>query len=113
MSERIDLNEISYLIHRNALDKGFWSEKSGEDQVNQILAKMMLIDSEVSELMESYRKEHGSQMITEEIVDVLIRLLDLYVALQDYGIVEHDVGEVLSDKMRTNAARPKKHGNLM
>lgn len=113
MSERIDLNEISYLIHRNALDKGFWSEKSGEDQVNQILAKMMLIDSEVSELMESYRKEHGSQMILEEAADVLVRLLDLLKAMEDYGVVEGDFTQVFLDKVKFNTTRPAKHGNLM
>lgn len=113
MSERVDLYETGWMIHRTSVNKGFWPEKTGEDQVNQILAKMMLIDSEVSEVMEAYRKEQGSEKIVEEFADVLIRLLDLVQAMKDYGIIEHDLTEVLLSKMSVNASRPKKHGNLM
>ena len=68
-------------IHANSINKGFWSAKYGEDQVNQILAKMMLIDTEVSEMADAYVKQRGEDEIKSEVADILIRLLDLFEAL--------------------------------
>lgn len=104
---------MGYLIHRNAEDKGFWVEREGVDEVNQFLAKLMLVDTEVSELVDAYVKERGSEAIELEYADVLIRLLDLYQAMMDAGIVDRDIAEVLEQKVSFNKTRPRKHNRLM
>lgn len=100
-------------IHENAVEKGFWEPKEGEDQVNQILAKMMLIDTEVSEMADAYVKRRGSEEITKECADIIIRLLDLMRAMKDYGIVEHSIQQVMREKVAFNKSRPAKHNRLM
>lgn len=109
----IDLDDLSQKIHATAVEKGFWSDKCGEDQANQILAKMMLIDSEVSELAEAYVKEHGAAAIESEIIDILIRTLDLHAALKQYDIISGSVDAKLIEKMDKNNSRPKLHDKLM
>ncbi len=100
-------------IHKTAVEKGFWNDKAGEDRANQILAKMMLIDTEVSELADAYVKDRGSEEILKECADVLIRLLDLVQAMKEYGIIVHDLDAVLSEKINFNKTRPPKHNRLM
>jgi NTP pyrophosphatase (non-canonical NTP hydrolase) len=99
-------------IHATAKSKGFW-----DDQVdpNFVLAKLALIASEVSEVLEAYRKEMGAEKIAEEFADILIRTLDLYAGLQEEGIIPVglDIGSVLNMKMDVNSSRPIKHGNLI
>lgn len=108
-----DLDDVGWTIHANAIKKGFWSEKSGEDQVNQILAKMMLIDTEVSELADAYVKQKGGDEILKEAADIMIRLLDLISAMNHYGIVKGRLSEVMSEKIEFNRTRPPKHNRLM
>ena len=109
----IALDEAAYTIHANAVAKGFWTEKDGEDQVNQILAKMMLIDTEVSELADAYVKQRGEAEIKKEMADILIRLLDLFEAMRSYGIVSGRLEDVVDEKIKFNALRPPKHNRLM
>lgn len=109
----MSLESLAAEIHETAKTNGFWHYKDGEDQVNQILAKMMLIDTEVSELADAYVKRKGSEEIAKECADVLIRLLDLVKAMASYGIVVHDLDEVLKKKMEYNQTRPQKHNRLM
>ena len=54
----IDVTELSYMIHQNAKDKGFWDENNG---VNFYIKQMAMIHSEVSETLEALRKEKGDQ----------------------------------------------------
>jgi NTP pyrophosphatase (non-canonical NTP hydrolase) len=99
-------------IHETAVKKGFYDnwKASPED----VLAKIALIHSEVSEILEAYRKETGSVKILEEFADVFIRCYDLLVALHDYHIVDHyDINLVILEKMRVNGMRQHKHGNLI
>jgi NTP pyrophosphatase (non-canonical NTP hydrolase) len=108
-----DLDDVAFTIHANAKNKGFWSDKDGEDQVNQILAKMMLIDTEVSELADAYVKQRGSEEIKKEAADIIIRLLDLMAAMSRYGIISGGVQETLVEKIEFNKTRPAKHNRLM
>ena len=106
------LQETANAVHTTAKDKGFW-----DDQVdpNFVLAKLALIASEVSEVLEAYRKEMGAEKIAEEFADILIRTLDLYAGLQEEGVIPIglDLGVVLNMKMGVNSSRPIKHGNLI
>lgn len=98
-------------IHDTAVAKGFWD---AEFDPNFVLAKMCLIHSEVSEVMEAYRKGMGSAKILEEFADIFIRTYDLIVGLAENGVIDHaDVDYVIREKMSVNAKRPNLHGNLI
>ena len=98
--------------HAIAKSKGFWDDNVDH---NFILAKLALIASEVSEVLEAYRKEQGSDKIAEEMADIFIRLADLYGGMQEYGIINPflDFEGVVDSKVNTNANRERKHGNLI
>lgn len=112
MSKFIDLNETAYMVHRTAVDKGFWDSEFGPEQV---VAKLALVHSEVSEILEAYRKGHSGVDITFEFADVLIRLLDLYQGMIDNEVLSPNfrLTDALNEKMAQNRERPVKHGNLI
>lgn len=98
-------------IYQTAKDKGFWE---GEVNPEKLLSKMCLIHSEVSEVMEAYRKSHGSDKIMEEFADIFIRCYDLIAGMYYAGVVDtKDINSVIQNKMKINSERPKKHGNLI
>ena len=94
----INLEKLAFEIHHNSVEKGFWSIKTGENLTNQILAKMMLIDTEVSELADAYVKVQGSEAILKEFSDIIIRVLDLYAAMIRYKIVDGVLSKSLIEK---------------
>lgn len=106
----IDVTELSYMIHQNAKDKGFWDENNG---VNFYIKQMAMIHSEVSEILEALRKEQGDEAIITEMADVLIRLFDLYAGMRVDGYFEGLLLEnVLLSKAEQNKLRPRMHGVL-
>lgn len=106
----ISLDHLAWELHETAKEKGFW-----DDEVNAhfVLAKLALVGSEVSEVLEAYRKQQGSEKIVEEMADIIIRLLDLYQGLLDEDIVEHSLDEIVALKAGVNKTRPVMHGNLL
>ena len=106
----VNLREMGWMIHRTATDKGFWDSEYGPDF---ILAKLALVHSELSEILEAYRKRMGSDKVEEEFADVIIRLLDLYEGMREQGDVFNDLADVIDEKMKVNNARPIRHGNLI
>jgi len=106
-----DFDTISKELHATAEEKGFWDYENLSPEA--VLAKIALIQSEGSEVLEAYRKEHGSEKIVEEIADILIRTFDFYAGLLDYGVVTHSLEEVFNNKTATNRERARKHGNLL
>lgn len=98
-------------IHSNAVSKGFWK---GNIDVNFVLAKLCLIHSEVSEMMEAVRKEQGTEKILDEAADIVIRLEDLIEGMYYSGwIYNNDLDGAIAAKMATNKDRPALHGNLI
>lgn len=108
------IREMQDRSHKTALEKGWWDR-----QQDQILGKMALIHSEVSEAVEEWRKpgeeralyyetkEDGSKKpcgIGVELADAIIRIGDLAGAL---GI---DLTEMLEAKMEYNDTRSYRHG---
>lgn len=98
---------LSVLAHCNSGDHGFWPD--GTDC--NFPEKLALIHSEVSEMLEVYRKgDVFSEKIPaftkmeEEAADVFIRLLDLCAG---FGI---RLGDATIEKMTYNLNRPHMHG---
>jgi NTP pyrophosphatase (non-canonical NTP hydrolase) len=103
------LDVLAALLHETAIEKGFWGSPKNFDVFGN---KIALIHSEVTEVLEAIRKNKGSEQIVEEMVDILIRTLDLYASMRNAGFVEHSLDEILFNKMEKNKVRPKLHGNL-
>ena len=105
----MSLSSLASEIHLTATEKGFWN---ADVDVNFVLSKLALVHSEVSETLEAIRKEKGERVVVEEMADIVIRLLDLYEGMKEYGWVESDFDEVMEAKMRHNTTRPQMHGVL-
>lgn len=102
------LDALAAVLHENAIAKGFWDGDHTDDKFGM---KLALVHSEVTEVLEAFRKSHGSEKIVEEISDVIIRLLDLYAAMMNSGITSHSLDEVMNNKININKERPRLHGN--
>jgi NTP pyrophosphatase (non-canonical NTP hydrolase) len=103
------LDALAALLHETAREKGFWDGEYTHDKVGN---KLALVHSEVTEVLEAIRKNHGSEKVVEEMADVIIRLLDIYAAMRNEETVLHSLDEVLNKKMNINKERPRLHGNL-
>lgn len=99
---------LAELIHPVNVEKGFWSEPV---MMDKYAAKLALIHSEVTEVLEALRKSQGADKVTEEFSDILIRTFDLYGTLVEAGEADPNLLKVTLDKMETNKNRPAKHGN--
>ena len=102
------LDALSAILHETAVEKGFWDREIDYDVIGN---KLALVHSEVTEVLEAIRKDKGSENVVEEMADILIRLLDLYAAMMNEGLIQHSLDEVLNNKININKDRPKLHGN--
>jgi NTP pyrophosphatase (non-canonical NTP hydrolase) len=105
----IDIEELSSVIHLNAKTKGFWDENNG---TIFYLKQLAMVHSEVSEILEAIRKEKGEYQVVEEMADVIIRLLDLYMGMKLDGYTNLKIEDVLKEKMSINSDRKRMHGVL-
>lgn len=103
-----DLRTVAKRIHENSVKKGFYDDPVVLDKV---AAKIALIHSEGTEVLEALRKNHGVEAVTEEIVDILIRTLDLHDWLVGLGLATDNIDSILHSKMEKNESRPPKHGH--
>lgn len=112
----MDLTEMKYRAHKNAVEKGFW------DRYHSLMSKLsdddgswltriyisnclMLICSELAEACEALRHDKLDEF-HEELADVVIRLLDL---CGEFGI---DIESEVLKKMAHNESRPYLHNKL-
>lgn len=88
-------------VHRYAVEKGWW------DKERPIPELLMLIVSEASEGLESYRNnisEKERHCLSEELADIVIRVWDISVALG------FDIADAVNRKHQINLKRPYRHG---
>ena len=104
------LDELAAGIHKTAVEKGFWDEKSSYELM---ATKLCLIHSEVTETLEALRKNKSERDAVEEIADIVIRTLDFYQGVIEHGYVSSDISldDVLQYKLEVNKNRPHKHGH--
>ena len=103
------LDAMAIDLHKNARDKGFWPEPEDVDDIF-IAKQLMMIVSEVTEVMEAIRKDKGEEEITKEFADILIRTLDLYAGVVNAGYTRLSLDQALKEKVEFNKTRPEKHG---
>jgi NTP pyrophosphatase (non-canonical NTP hydrolase) len=100
-------DDLAIELHESAVEKGFWPE----DIDDIFIAKqLMMIVSEVTEVMEAIRKDKGEEEITKEFADILIRTLDLYAGVVEAGYTRLSLDQALKEKVDFNKTRPEKHG---
>ncbi len=118
-----DLNTLAEACYDNSVSKGFWDhiptniDGCREMTTDQVLAKISLVHSELSEAVEcvrernfnareiNYRESDGKpEGFSIEIADAVIRCMDLCEAL---GV---DLAYAIRRKMEYNASRPHMHG---
>ena len=102
------LSEYARDIHGIAEQKGFWSDPEFMDKLQ---AKLMLVVTEVAEVSEALRKNKGGYAVTEECVDIIIRLLDLFDVMAEKGYANPNIDEIIRAKIGVNRNRPALHGN--
>jgi len=96
----LDLNSYSKYVCAVRQGKGFvtgWGN---------MLEKLCLVHSEVSEAAEAYRDNNKIQF-QEEIADTIIRLMDIC------GTLDIDIETEIENKMAKNEKRPFQHGKVM
>lgn len=94
------INQLVHEAHVTAVSKGWWET----DRNNYEL--LALVHSEVSEAVESLRKEDNEHVV-EELADVLIRIFDLC------GRHHWDLEDAVLKKMAFNKTRPYRHGGKL
>jgi NTP pyrophosphatase (non-canonical NTP hydrolase) len=100
-------------LHETAVKKGFWKviDDATAEQTDIFITKqLMMIVSEVTEVMEAIRKDKGEDEIAAEFADILIRTLDLYAGMVDLGYLTKSLDYALEEKTGFNKTRPEKHG---
>jgi NTP pyrophosphatase (non-canonical NTP hydrolase) len=100
-----DINELAAQIQTWREGKGFHTPDgmNTENDRDMMLAKLMLVVTEVSEAAEAVRHTDEDNF-KEEIADTFIRLFDISSAMG------FDVHKIISEKMDINAKHPHKHG---
>jgi NTP pyrophosphatase (non-canonical NTP hydrolase) len=102
-------DNLAMELHKQAVVKGFWPEIEDVDDIF-IAKQLMMIVSEVTEVMEAIRKDKGEEEITKEFADILIRTLDLYAGVVESGYTRLSLDQALREKVEFNKTRPEKHG---
>jgi NTP pyrophosphatase (non-canonical NTP hydrolase) len=84
-------DELAEELHKVAVEKGFWDQDVDDIFVSK---QLMMIVSEVVEVLEAVRKDKGEEEIAKEFADIMIRTLDLYAGMVETGYtkisLDHD-----------------------
>ena len=100
-----NVDQWSKAIHDWARRKGFYTPNGTFHKSGSHAAQIMLIVTELAEAVEEDRNRDFSAF-REELVDALIRLLDMM------AFLKMDIGILLRQIMLENEERPEMHGKL-
>ena len=100
-------DDLAVKLHEVAVEKGFWDQEVDDIFVSK---QLMMIVSEVVEVLEAVRKDKGEEEIAKEFADIIIRTLDLYAGMVDAGYMKKSLDYAIKEKMEKNSSRPMKHG---
>lgn len=107
----MSLDSLAKELNSVSREKGFY-DSLDMGEFNSQAKQLMMIVSEVVEVMEALRKSKGEQAVMDEIADVQIRLSDFYQAIKDAGVVSQSMDEAVANKHSFNQGRPRMHGVL-
>lgn len=109
---QLDFDAMAMLVHATAVEKGFWTVANidGTTPMDKYVAKIALVHSELSEILEALRKDKGADVVDEEFADVVIRLFDLWAALYEADYVE-SLQAAYDYKTKMNQSREVLHGH--
>ena len=99
--------DLAIKLHEVAVEKGFWDQEVDDIFVSK---QLMMIVSEVVEVLEAVRKDKGEEEIAKEFADIIIRTLDLYAGMVEAGYTRLSLDQALREKVEFNKTRPEKHG---
>ena len=100
-------DDLAEMLHEVAKEKGFWNEDVDDIFVSK---QLMMIVSEVVEVLEAVRKDKGEEEIAKEFADIIIRTLDLYAGMVEAGYTKISLDYAFNEKTEFNKTRPEKHG---
>lgn len=111
----MNLDELARKIHETAKEKGFWDPLNRMDEQDYFVfysKQLAMIHSEATEVLEALRKNKGDRAVVEELADIIIRVLDLYVGLGQYRAIDAEISldHVLKHKVVFNTTRDRMHG---
>lgn len=110
-----DMDDLAHTLHANARSKGFYEPYENMDGADHIvfhLKQLAMIHSEVSEVLEAMRKDKGSDIVVEELADIIIRVLDFWAFLSQTQYTNRSLADAVVSKMQKNTERPAMHGVL-
>ena len=110
-----DLDDLAHTLHAHAKMKGFYEPLDHMDEKDHIvfqLKQLAMIHSEVTEVLEAIRKQQGGNKVTEELADIIIRVLDFWAFLNETGYTNRSLSKALNEKVETNKQREWRHGVL-
>lgn len=111
----MNLDNLARNVHDNAKEKGFWDylyKNENPDKFIFFAKQLAMIHSEATEVLEALRKSKGQDQVVEELADIVIRVVDLYQGLINFGEVEDSLEDIITRKTIINRQRPKMHGVL-
>lgn len=104
-----NIDVLALRVHETAVEKGFWDIQEAPS-LDKIMAKLALVHSEVTEILEAIRKGKGADKVVEEMADTIIRVLDLYGAMWEHNMVDVSLQDSFDNKVKVNRQRPSMHG---
>lgn len=110
-----DMDDLAHTLHANAKVKGFYEPLEHMEEPDHIifqLKQLAMIHSEVTEVLEAMRKSQGGDKVTEELADIIIRVLDFWAYLNETGYTLKKLSVALNEKIEVNKSRSHKHGVL-
>jgi hypothetical protein len=107
----MNLDDLATELHRTAVNKGFWNNYDAAPN-EFVCTKLALIHSEVTEVLESIRKNKSEEEVMDEFADILIRTLDLYAGMNEKWFKQNrSIDFAMNRKRQKNTLRPPLHGN--